>query len=189
MLRLFLSAPTKCRRPCALANIPEPHFVPKLRWLRLSGCSAASFHPPTIPAEPNSVAQAATPNAPRHSRSPNHSRKASGKGALRQGRISVRVYYQTIKLDFLVPAAGLEPARPFGLEILSLLCLPFHHAGIVGRTLLTGRRASLKPCLFHCLHRHIGRGRRHMRQGRDALAQKPPITGDVAGTHFQQVVE
>ena len=30
---------------------------------------------------------------------------------------------------FLVPAAGLEPARPFGLGILSPLCLPFHHAG------------------------------------------------------------
>ena len=28
----------------------------------------------------------------------------------------------------MVPGAGLEPARPFGLEILSLLCLPFHHA-------------------------------------------------------------
>src|SRR6056297_3491759 len=30
----------------------------------------------------------------------------------------------------VVPAAGLEPARPCGLEILSLLCLPFHHAGL-----------------------------------------------------------
>ena len=29
----------------------------------------------------------------------------------------------------MVPAAGLEPARPFGQEILSLRCLPFHHAG------------------------------------------------------------
>lgn len=29
----------------------------------------------------------------------------------------------------LVPAAGLEPARPSGLGILSPLCLPFHHAG------------------------------------------------------------
>ena len=29
----------------------------------------------------------------------------------------------------VVPKAGLEPARPFGLEILSLLCLPFHHSG------------------------------------------------------------
>ena len=26
-----------------------------------------------------------------------------------------------------------EPARPRGLEILSLLCLPFHHAGQRGR--------------------------------------------------------
>ena len=32
--------------------------------------------------------------------------------------------------DFrMVPAAGLEPARPYGREILSLMCLPFHHAG------------------------------------------------------------
>ena len=30
----------------------------------------------------------------------------------------------------VVPAAGFEPARPCGLEILSLLCLPFHHAGL-----------------------------------------------------------
>ena len=30
----------------------------------------------------------------------------------------------------LVPRAGLEPARPFGLGILSPLCLPFHHRGI-----------------------------------------------------------
>ena len=29
----------------------------------------------------------------------------------------------------VVPAAGLEPARPYGQEILSLMCLPFHHAG------------------------------------------------------------
>ena len=28
----------------------------------------------------------------------------------------------------LVRAVGLEPTRPFGPEILSLLCLPFHHA-------------------------------------------------------------
>ena len=32
-------------------------------------------------------------------------------------------------LSPLVPAAGLEPARPYGLGILSPLCLPFHHAG------------------------------------------------------------
>ena len=30
----------------------------------------------------------------------------------------------------MVPRAGLEPARPFGLGILSPLCLPFHHRGI-----------------------------------------------------------
>ena len=36
-----------------------------------------------------------------------------------------------ILLETVVPAAGLEPARPSGLEILSLLCLPFHHAGNV----------------------------------------------------------
>ena len=29
----------------------------------------------------------------------------------------------------MVPAAGLEPARPLSLRILSPLCLPFHHAG------------------------------------------------------------
>ena len=29
----------------------------------------------------------------------------------------------------VVPSAGLEPARPYSREILSLLCLPFHHEG------------------------------------------------------------
>ena len=88
-----------------------------------------------------------------------------------------------------MPAAGLEPARPFGLEILSLLCLPFHHAGNVGRPLLSGPSASLKPRLLHRLHRHIGRGRGHMRQRRDTLAQKAAVSGDVAGAHLQEVVE
>lgn|GEM_PF-6787043 len=32
----------------------------------------------------------------------------------------------------MVPRAGVEPARPFGQEILSLVCLPFHHRGAVG---------------------------------------------------------
>jgi hypothetical protein len=31
--------------------------------------------------------------------------------------------------EMVVPAAGLEPARPFDRQILSLLCLPFHQAG------------------------------------------------------------
>jgi hypothetical protein len=31
--------------------------------------------------------------------------------------------------NFLVPEAGLEPACPCGRQILSLLCLPFHHSG------------------------------------------------------------
>lgn len=43
-------------------------------------------------------------------------------------------------LSSMVPAAGLEPARPFGLEILSLLCLPFHHAG----SGMTGRYQALR---------------------------------------------
>ena len=33
--------------------------------------------------------------------------------------------------EVFVPAAGLEPARPLSLRILSPLCLPFHHAGTV----------------------------------------------------------
>ena len=32
-------------------------------------------------------------------------------------------------IALVVPAAGLEPARPLSLRILSPLCLPFHHAG------------------------------------------------------------
>ena len=31
----------------------------------------------------------------------------------------------------LVPEAGLEPARPYGQEILSLQRLPFRHSGIL----------------------------------------------------------
>ena len=34
-----------------------------------------------------------------------------------------------IVVGVVVPAAGLEPARPFGLRILSPVCLPFHQAG------------------------------------------------------------
>lgn len=30
----------------------------------------------------------------------------------------------------MVRAVGLEPTRPYGLQILSLVCLPFHHARI-----------------------------------------------------------
>lgn len=30
----------------------------------------------------------------------------------------------------MVLMAGLEPARPTGQQILSLLCLPFHHISI-----------------------------------------------------------
>ena len=36
---------------------------------------------------------------------------------------------QGIGVIMLVPADGFEPSRPFGLGILSPLCLPFHHAG------------------------------------------------------------
>ena len=32
---------------------------------------------------------------------------------------------------FLLPAVGLEPTRPRGQQILSLPCMPFHHAGAV----------------------------------------------------------
>lgn len=30
-----------------------------------------------------------------------------------------------------VPRMGLEPTRPIGQQILSLLCLPFHHRGVI----------------------------------------------------------
>ena len=33
----------------------------------------------------------------------------------------------------MVPAAGLEPARDESPQILSLLCLPFHHAGLLNQ--------------------------------------------------------
>ena len=62
-------------------------------------------------------------------------------------------------LILLVPAAGLEPARPFGLEILSLLCLPFHHAG-GGATLSqsAGRGKGLADIFAHILANSPQRG-------------------------------
>lgn len=36
----------------------------------------------------------------------------------------------------MVPAAGLEPARPYGQQILSLQRIPFRHAGSVFLTIL-----------------------------------------------------
>ena len=38
-------------------------------------------------------------------------------------------YYKGKICGKVVPSAGLEPARPYSREILSLLCLPFHHEG------------------------------------------------------------
>ena len=38
-------------------------------------------------------------------------------------------YFKGKSIGKLVPSAGLEPARPYSREILSLLCLPFHHEG------------------------------------------------------------
>ena len=37
----------------------------------------------------------------------------------------------------MVPGAGLEPTRPCGREILSLLCKPFHHPG-TGQIVIIG---------------------------------------------------
>jgi hypothetical protein len=37
--------------------------------------------------------------------------------------------YKGLFCGKVVPSAGLEPARPYSREILSLLCLPFHHEG------------------------------------------------------------
>ena len=39
-----------------------------------------------------------------------------------------------IELVPVVPVTGLEPVRHFCREILSLLCLPFHHTGGSGNT-------------------------------------------------------
>ena len=40
-------------------------------------------------------------------------------------------FYEPIVMLCLVPEAGLEPARPYGQEILSLQRLPFRHSGIL----------------------------------------------------------
>ena len=50
---------------------------------------------------------------------------------LQLGNFSNQLYILTfnIIINYMVPAAGLEPARPLSLRILSPLCLPFHHAG------------------------------------------------------------
>ena len=39
----------------------------------------------------------------------------------------IRKFHSSFRI--LVPTAGLEPARPYSREILSLMCLPFHHVG------------------------------------------------------------
>jgi hypothetical protein len=50
---------------------------------------------------------------------------------------------QAIVFSLVVPGAGVEPARPFGLGILSPLCLPFHHPGILDfRNRLRSHRAT-----------------------------------------------
>ncbi len=42
---------------------------------------------------------------------------------------SYQLLYPAIYCSGLVPVTGLEPVRYCYLEILSLLCLPFHHTG------------------------------------------------------------
>ena len=63
---------------------------------------------------------------------PNGRRRRSRPNAIK-GRIcadlAATVAVSTVPVGFLVPAAGLEPARPCGQGILSPQCLPFHHAG------------------------------------------------------------
>ena len=39
----------------------------------------------------------------------------------------------TILVMVMVPLTGIEPVCPIGRQILSLLCIPFHHRGIVKR--------------------------------------------------------
>ncbi len=44
----------------------------------------------------------------------------------------------------MIPMAGLEPARPFGLRILSPLRLPFRHIGIVDSEIIRRESGSVK---------------------------------------------
>jgi hypothetical protein len=41
------------------------------------------------------------------------------------------IYTLLIGIRKLVAEAGIEPASPFGREILNLLCLPFHHSALL----------------------------------------------------------
>ncbi len=45
----------------------------------------------------------------------------------------------------MVPGVGLEPTRPFGLGILSPLCLPFHHPGKRNHCIIISEMRSLRP--------------------------------------------
>lgn len=71
-----------------------------------------------------------------------------------------------------MPAAGLEPARPFGPEILSLVCLPipssgqFHQATRAARQ--ASRDASRSPCAPTSLFEAIAAARSRRRTGRSA---------------------
>jgi hypothetical protein len=50
-------------------------------------------------------------------------------------------------LAIMVPEAGLEPARLFSPQILSLLCMPFHHSGACSERLMYSGRG-LKAILW-----------------------------------------
>jgi len=82
----------------------------------------------------------------------------------------------------LVPGAGIEPARPYGQQILSLLRLPFRHPG--KRGFYTGQHYTAtmpakQPAAAAIRHlkRHRAFGSRHLRSGRMTLTG-----GDPAGS-------
>ena len=68
---------------------------------------------------------------------PSLTTKAVHKVVHKYNKSGTQSYHRVLKKSFIyltivrsmVPAAGLEPARPLSLRILSPLCLPFHHAG------------------------------------------------------------
>ena len=81
-----------------------------------------------------------------------------------------------------MPGAGLEPARPYGQEILSLSCLPFHHPGApLCCQLLSTKPRGIVPRLLsllpHCVRHSLstaGHGSLSLRNARDMLRRAIP---------------
>ena len=94
---------------------------------------------------------------------------------------------QIATLEEVIDHYARAPAAPSGTSELHPLTLSERERQQLVAFLKTLSKLALP--VLHRLHRHEGRGLRHMGQGGDALAEDAAIGGDVAGAHLQQIVE